>query len=33
LLFTSVGNLPGLVLLYWDINSDAQGSAAMWGRF
>jgi hypothetical protein len=31
LLFTSVGNLPGLVLVEWNINAASQGSAAMWG--
>lgn len=30
LLFTSVGALPGLVLLYWDMAAASSASAAMW---
>jgi hypothetical protein len=31
LLFTSVGNLPGLVLVSWAVSASEQGGAAMWG--
>ncbi|OBT71633.1 hypothetical protein VF21_09708 [Pseudogymnoascus sp. 05NY08] len=30
MLFTSIGALPGLVMLEWNIQEDAPGSAAMW---
>jgi len=33
LLFTSVGNLPGLILVEWNVNAAFQGSAAMWGSY
>ena len=32
LLFTSVGSLPGLVLMQWNIQGVPAASAAMWGE-
>lgn len=32
LLFTSVGNLPGLVLMQWNIVGSPQAGAALWGE-
>lgn len=30
LLFTSIGNLPGLVLLEWNVQAETQGSVGIW---
>jgi glucan 1,3-beta-glucosidase len=32
LLFTSVGNLPGLVLMQWNVIGSPQAGAALWGK-
>ena len=32
LLFTGIGALQGLVAVEWNMNADAPGSAAMWGK-